>query len=634
MLKLSNILLLSFTLLSSLAYSQPMEDVVDYLIFPIKPGTRNSLAGTMGELRSTHFHTGIDIRTEGREGLAVLAAADGFISRISVSPSGYGNALYLTHPNGHTTVYAHLKEFSEEIQDYVLNQQYLKERFALNLYPDANKFILSQGDTIALSGNSGSSGGPHLHFDLRDEQNALLNPLNYGFDEIIDTRSPYVKALALVTFSENARVNGEFGRKEFGVKPSGVNFIVPDTIQVSGTVGLEMYAWDRMNGTRFKTGINKIKVQVNGKVWFEQNINTWTFSEARYFYQHINYASLVNTRRRFNKLYVDDGNQLDFYGPVVDEGRIHISKGNIYNILVTMEDSYGNESSLKLLLKGIDPPSTISLDASPKPGFEIFEQYLKVTSTPDSLTNSGDLYIDGKKMVLQPNYLIDSTQGVYLWSLNNSLPDSLVLADTTLNFNLASRIPVNNEFKLYTEYADIVFKKRSLFDTLFMSLEHKIDTTKHLELLTIGDATTPLKNSIKVIMKPTQNLDDQTNYQVYQWYGGNNFGYVGGEWNDDRIIFNTRNLGTYTLVADSLKPNIKPLVLNKDRIVFQISDDLSGIAKIDAYLNDEWLLMVYDPKRKWLWAEKKNSEQDMQGPFVLKIRDNAGNTSEYNTNIN
>ena len=136
----------------------------DYFINPMEIPL--VLSGTFGELRTNHFHAGLDIKTQQKEGIPVKATADGYISRINVSLWGYGNALYITHPNGYTTVYGHLKQFSPEIDAYVRKKQYEKESFTIRLYPKAGELEVSQGETIALSGNSGSSGGPHLHLSL------------------------------------------------------------------------------------------------------------------------------------------------------------------------------------------------------------------------------------------------------------------------------------------------------------------------------------------------------------------------------------------------------------------------------------------------------------------------------------
>ncbi|RLD20580.1 MAG: M23 family peptidase, partial [Bacteroidetes bacterium] len=338
----------------SWGFSQPAEEEFGYYLFPIKPGVRNTLAGTMGELRSSHFHTGIDIRTGGQQGLAVLAAAEGYVSRIKVSGGGYGNTVYVLHPNGKTTVYAHLKSFRKDLEAFVKEAQYRNESFEVNLFPKANQFSVDRGDTLALSGNSGSSGGPHLHFDIRDENQDLLNPLKFGFSEVVDTRKPYAKSLAIIGFNENARIEGEFGRSEFNIIQQGSDYALKDTINALGVLGLELYAWDRMNGTRFKTGINEINFTIDEKETFGQTINTWSFSRARSFYQHINYQSLVTSGKRYHKLYIDNGNALNFYEPVPERGQFIIEEGKYYHGKISMSDSYGNTSYVHFVIHGTD----------------------------------------------------------------------------------------------------------------------------------------------------------------------------------------------------------------------------------------------------------------------------------------
>jgi murein DD-endopeptidase MepM/ murein hydrolase activator NlpD len=155
-------------------------------IFPINPGIQNTLAGTMGELRRTHFHSGLDIRTNNTIGLPVRAAQSGYISKAAKSPYSYGNVLYVTHPNGHTTLYAHLDRFSGKIAEYIRAEQYRTQQSQIELHFAPGQLPVAQGDTIALSGNTGSSSGPHLHFDIRDVNMDAINPLHYGFDEIRD----------------------------------------------------------------------------------------------------------------------------------------------------------------------------------------------------------------------------------------------------------------------------------------------------------------------------------------------------------------------------------------------------------------------------------------------------------------
>ena len=138
-------------------------------LFPVNPGQPNFLAGTMGELRSTHFHAGIDIRTNSSVGVPIRATQNGYISKVIVGSYGYGHALLLQHPDGNTSLYGHLDQFKGAIADFVLNEQYRRKSFDIDINLEPNQFPINKGDTIALSGNTGGSSGPHLHFEIRNE---------------------------------------------------------------------------------------------------------------------------------------------------------------------------------------------------------------------------------------------------------------------------------------------------------------------------------------------------------------------------------------------------------------------------------------------------------------------------------
>src|SRR5690606_27278458 len=216
-----------------------------YYLFPIKPGEQNFLAGNMSEIRPNHFHTGLDIKTDGKQGLPVHAAADGFVHRIKISSFGYGNILYLKHPNGQTTVYAHLREFSPAIAAFMRKEMYQERKNELEVYLDEETFPIKKGDTIAYSGNSGSSAGPHLHFEIRDSLDHAIDPLKFGFSEIIDNTPPTVVKVALSPLEINSRINGKFSREEFPVHYDGVTFYVNQPIEISGKVGIEISGYDK-----------------------------------------------------------------------------------------------------------------------------------------------------------------------------------------------------------------------------------------------------------------------------------------------------------------------------------------------------------------------------------------------------
>jgi Peptidase family M23 len=624
-----HLLSVALLLVATCGFSQPMEDEFGYFIFPIKPGVRNTLAGTMGELRSTHFHTGIDIRTGGQQGLAVLAAADGYISRIKVSGGGYGNTVYILHPNGKTTVYAHLKSFRADLEKYVKEGQYKNESFEVNIFPKANQFTVNIGDTIALSGNSGSSGGPHLHFDIRDENQNLLNPLKYGFSEVIDTRSPYAKSLAIIGFDKNSRVEGEFGRYEFKIIPDGNNFVLADTVQALGLLGIELYAWDRMNGTRFKTGITEIEFTLDEKETFGQLINSWSFSRARSFYQHINYQSLVSSGKRYHKLYIANGNGLRFYKYVPGKGQFLIEKDKYYHGKILLTDSYGNTSYVRFVIHGDESGNAKSDDVYSQ---NIINNTLKIVG--DSTADQTAIINDREDLSMLSNaYINNQGNPVFLWDLTTSIPDAIGLNDTTLYPNLMGMVPPKQEYKVFNNHADIIFNKNSLFDTLMFNLSFEIDTTLNLEKISIGNPEIPIKGSVTTIIKPENKSINTEHAAVYQVVGKNNYAFAGGKWKGDQIEFKIRNFGVFTVIEDSVPPTIKPLILNRNKIVFRLDDKLSGIKEITASINGQWLLIAKDPKKKQYWAEKRHPADIYAGDLVLEVTDNANNTKVYRTKI-
>ncbi len=210
--KLSKIIISCLLFLCSFSALAQIEK--GYYLFPIRPGHQNFLAGNMSEIRTNHFHSGLDIKTEGRQGLPVYAAADGYVQRIKVSSFGYGNVLYLKHSNGQITVYAHLKDFAPEIAQYMWQKMAEAKQNSLEVNLDPGILKVEKGDIIAYSGNTGSSGGPHLHFEIRDSLERALDPLKFGFSEIKDSTPPIIADVALTPLEYNSRMNGKFERTE------------------------------------------------------------------------------------------------------------------------------------------------------------------------------------------------------------------------------------------------------------------------------------------------------------------------------------------------------------------------------------------------------------------------------------
>ncbi len=315
-------------------------------VFPIKPGQINSLAGTMGELRSTHFHTGLDVKTDGVVGLPVHAAKEGYISRISVSGGGYGNALYIMHPDGNTTVYAHLLKFNDSIANHVLKEQYRVKRFDINLYPELGEWTVKKGEIIAFGGNSGSSSGPHLHWDMRDAYQRPINALKYNFSEIRDTQPPIIIKVAFNPMDINSRINGVFERLEVPVFKAGDTFLLNRNVCLKVYIGIEFLGYDNLVVSYNLCGINDIILNVNDTTTFEIHIDKLSFAMQRSIYRFYNYREKIDDGERFHTVYINDGNQLPFYNKS-GNGIINFAEEGNEKIELKFIDSYGNSSKLK-----------------------------------------------------------------------------------------------------------------------------------------------------------------------------------------------------------------------------------------------------------------------------------------------
>ena len=495
------------------------------------------LSGTFGELRSNHFHTGIDIKTQGKTGFPVYAVENGYVSRINISPSGYGLALYINHPNGKSSVYGHLSKLSPTLTKYAKENQYKKKSFQVNLFPSKDKFPVKKGEIIAYTGNSGSSGGPHIHFEIRNTKTEHpVNPLLY-IPEIKDNIAPKIQSIAVYPLSYDSNVSGKITPQQWtAVFYNNTYHLKGNTvIQAYGEIGIGIQALDYLNGSWSKCGIYETKLFDDDTLVYDFCVSELNFNKGRYINSHIDYAWYRRHYVRIQKSWKEPGNMLDNYKQLKNNGKLSLRDGKIHKIRYEIKDTYGNTSSLDFSIQSHRIPVTYP-----------DSQRLNVAWDQPFLLKEKGLTADFEKETFYTNIQINCRE-----KENMSSKFAAV-------YELGSKyIPIQNYYQL-----------------------------------SIKPENLPKRLQSKAIIVA---IDPASGH--HQSLGGK---YSDGLVKTLARQFGYFTIDADTVPPSIIPLNIKnkKTLINNLRISFKISDKLSGIKSYTGIIDGKWVLFEYDLKKQ------------------------------------
>lgn len=512
----------------------------DYFRSPIEG--RIYLSGTFGELRSNHFHGGIDIKTGGVEGKNIHAAADGWVSRIKISPWGYGNAVYIDHPNGYTTVYGHLKELKGDAAKYVEQQQYKRQSFAVDLYMKAGQFPVKKGDIFALSGNTGGSGGPHLHFEIRETANQeIINPLLFGF-EVKDIITPTIRSIRIYPAEEQTTIEGKQKAQIFTLKGWGADYLLKekDTLEIAGDFYLGINTIDKQNDTQNKNGVYEIDIFVDSNLVYSHNVERLNFASTRYINTLIDFKFYKKKQRRYQRTYQSPNNKLPIYGNVANKGIFSFNDDQYHRIQYVVKDVNDNKAILNFTVfsKSLENPQTLS---------------------------TGNLY--------------------YPMSENNYEDE-----------NIKIHFPSRSLYDTLSFSSSIEESNKSITGTKYHIGKVGTGLQKHIQV--------KLKNiQVEEKLKSKVYIGEyyKKGISAYScnWEDENQLTFKTRDFGEYLVLVDTipPTIITRTKLEDSKSPK---------SLSFTITDKGSGISDYDAWFNGSWILMQYDPKKARLSCKLNN----------------------------
>ena len=526
------------------------------------------LSGTFGEPRTTHFHGGLDLKTEGVEGKNVYAIGDGYVSRIKVSGYGYGNALYITHTNGFTSVYGHLSKFNDQIAAWVKTQQETLTSFELDLENlDPSIFPVKKSDIVAKSGNTGGSQGPHVHFEIRDSLDNAINPFLFGYDiKVQDNVKPSLYNLVAYNLSSDRQFSNS---KSIKISGSGGNYTAAETIKINkDAVGFGINTTDKANDVSNNNGIYEIKMYLDDELMYNYQINKFSFEQGRYVYTHCDYWRKVIDYQNVHKCFVEPGNKLDSYKYLNNNGYIFLYDFEVHNVKIEVSDFHKNTSIVNYKIQREDS-SAFFQEATPS-----FQEIL----------------FQGKANVFQDE------------DIALSIPENALFDDIYFKILKETRAGVSDGFKV----GDV---KTPIFGSFDITVKAKQlnEALKDKYLLVYKNYRNIVKAVGGIFNDETQTIEGKTK----------GFGYY------------YISIDTIPPAISSLSVSNGKVMTNYKAIQFKITDNLSGIEAYDLFINGKWAVLELDGKNALYTYYIDDKVVKGNNQLNLVVKDERNNARTY-----